>query len=165
MRVLKIAAMVTPMVALVLAFPLVSSGKPLWDSDECEFASGLTLIEEWRYAVASLGAADPWATTAGDTGGGNHTVKHSLQIEKWSLHEAARNHTVTDGTTTMRRSAGRSIPLAWLPATILFTLAACADNPDDSAAPEPQSQLRDSAGIQIVEFATRSGGITFWARR
>ena len=50
MRVLKIAAMVTPMVALVLAFPMISSGKPLWDSDECEFASGLTLIEEWRYA-------------------------------------------------------------------------------------------------------------------
>ena len=38
-----------------------------------------------------------------------------------------------------------------LPATILFTLAACVDNPDDSAAPEPQYQLRDSAGIQIAE--------------
>ncbi|MCE2455768.1 MAG: hypothetical protein J4G12_08160 [Gemmatimonadetes bacterium] len=38
-----------------------------------------------------------------------------------------------------------------LPATILFTLAACVDNPDDFAAPEPQYQLRDSAGIQIAE--------------
>ena len=58
MRVLKIVAMVTPMVALVLAFPMISSGKPLWDSDECEFASGLTLIEEWRYAPPETSPGD-----------------------------------------------------------------------------------------------------------
>ena len=58
MRVLKIAAMVTPTVALVLAFPMISSGKPLWDSDECEFAGGLTLIEEWRYAPPETSAHD-----------------------------------------------------------------------------------------------------------
>ena len=45
-----------------------------------------------------------------------------------------------------------------LPATILFTFAACADNPEDSSAPEPQSQLRDSAGIQIVENARPADG-------
>ena len=44
MRLLKIVAMVTPMVALVLAFPMISSGKPLWDSDECEFASVVSAI-------------------------------------------------------------------------------------------------------------------------
>ena len=58
MRVLKIAAMVTPMVALVLAFSMITSGKPLWDSDECEFASGLTLIEEWRYAPPETSPGD-----------------------------------------------------------------------------------------------------------
>ena len=44
------AAAATPLVALILAFPMISNGTFNEASEVCEFAGGLALTEEWRYA-------------------------------------------------------------------------------------------------------------------
>ncbi|MDE2679676.1 MAG: 6-bladed beta-propeller [Gemmatimonadota bacterium] len=44
------AAAATPLVALILAFPMISNGTFSETSEVCEFAGGLALTEEWRYA-------------------------------------------------------------------------------------------------------------------
>ena len=50
MRVLKIAAVATPMVAFALVLPTILGGKLIGASDECELSGELALTEEWRYA-------------------------------------------------------------------------------------------------------------------
>lgn len=44
------AAAAAPLVALVFAFPMISNGTFNQASEVCEFAGGLALTEEWRYA-------------------------------------------------------------------------------------------------------------------
>lgn len=44
------AAAATPLVGLVFAFPMISNRTFNEATEVCEFAGGLELIEEWRYA-------------------------------------------------------------------------------------------------------------------
>ena len=46
--------------------------------------------------------------------------------------------------------------------TILFTLAACADHSDGSSAPQPGTEIRDSAGIRVIENAQPMEGSRVW---
>ena len=58
MRVFRIAAIAAPLVGAVLVFPMISKGHVDRPSDECEFAGGLVLTEEWRYAPPETSPAD-----------------------------------------------------------------------------------------------------------
>ena len=58
MRVLKIAAVATSMVAFVLVLPTILGGKLIGALDECEFTGELALTEEWRYAPTETSPSD-----------------------------------------------------------------------------------------------------------
>ena len=58
MRAFRVAAAATPLVALVFAFPMISNGTFNEATEVCEFAGGLELIEEWRYAPPETSSHD-----------------------------------------------------------------------------------------------------------